>query len=112
MKTISKVISVSWIALFISVQPLTASMGGDTEIKQILAAAKKFAKPYGGPENQYKFRFLKRVKDYALVNRIPKDQRKGEVETIILKKVNGNWVGQTMGTSLIDWEKKIPELFR
>lgn len=113
MKALNKGIFALCVALFLSVpQLILAGMGGDIEVKQILAAAKKFAKPYGGPENQYEFRFLKEVKDYAKVNRVPKDERKGEVETIILKKVNGNWVGQTMGTCLIEWEQKIPELFK
>ena len=113
MQTLSKVIFALCVTLFLAAPPVTASMGGDTEVKQIIAAAKKYAKPYGGQENRYNFRFIKRVGDYAMVNRIPKDERQGEVETIILKKVNGSWVGQTMGTCFMgEWEEKAPELFK
>lgn len=112
MQTLSKVIFALCVTLFLAASPITASMAGDTEVKQIMAAAKKYAKPYGGPEDRYEFRFTKRVRDYATVNRIPKDERQGEIETIILKKVNGNWVGQVMGICLIDWENKVPDLFK
>jgi len=82
----------------------------DREITQIVDAAKIYAGPYGRTGDRCEFRFTKRVRDYATVDSIPKDERRGEIETIILKKINGKWVGQVMGTCFagpgMNWEKR------
>jgi hypothetical protein len=116
MKTLSKVICMLWVTVFLAVPSVTASMGGDTEVKQILAAARIYVESVfaDGRAKKSKFRFVREVKEYALVNMTPKTKYESQFEgaSIILKKHNGNWVGQVMGTCLIDWEKKMPELFR
>lgn len=116
MKNLSKVIFALWVILFLSVQPLTASMGGDTEVKQILAAARIYVESVftDGRAKKSEFRFVRNVKEYALVNMTPKPKYESQFEgaSIILKKHNGNWVGQVMGTCLIEWEQKMPELFK
>jgi hypothetical protein len=116
MQTASKVIFALCVCWFLAVPPATAKMGNDPEINPILAAAKKYVESVftDGRVNKSELRFVRKVKDYALVNMTPKPKYESQFEgaSIILKKVNGNWVGQTMGTCLIEWEQKIPELFK
>ncbi len=74
----------------------------DTEIKQILAAAKKRYHdllPRTRIDRFY-FVFKKRVKNCALVWMVPKPKytNQEEGEAIILKKIGGNWVVESGGT--------------
>jgi len=114
MKPFNKLIFALLLCLIVGVHLATAQTTPDPEIKQILTAAKQYAKSYGGTEDKFDFRFKKRVKDYALVEDYPKPKYKNQLEgaQIILKKTGGKWVGQEMGTGLFEWEEKMPELFK
>lgn len=112
MQTLSKAILALCVCLFLAGPPATAQTAGDPEIKQIMKAAKSYAKGSGGTEDRFDFKFKKRVGDYALVQNYPKPKIQSEGADIILKKVGGKWVGQDMGTGLFEWEEKIPELFK
>lgn len=114
MKSLSRVIFALWVSLFLMVPPAVGQTTGDPEIKQIMIAAKTYAKRYGGTEDKFEYRFRKRVGDYAHVWLVPKPRYKNQFEgaSIILQKINGKWVGQFSGTYIDDWEKKVPELFK
>jgi len=76
----------------------TAQTANDPEIKQIMIAAKTYAKRCGGTEDRFDYKFIKRVGDYALVRSYPKPKIQAESAAIVLKKINGKWVGQDIGT--------------
>jgi len=106
MKSLSRVILVVCLILLWGMSVVMAQAPSDQEIKQILTAAKKYAKSYGGTEDKFEFKFIKKVNDYALVQDYPKAQYAHQAEgaSIILKKINGKWVGQNMGTGLEEEE--------
>lgn len=111
MKALSKVIFALCVSLFLMVPLATAQTTGDPEIKQIMIAAKTYAKSAGGTEERFEFKFTKRVGDYALVRIYPKPKIKAESDNIVLKKISGKWVGQDMGTGPETGEI-CPDLFR
>jgi len=85
----------------------------DPEVKQILAAA-GYDGISGGCQDYFEWKFVKRVKNYALVKNWPKPeyQNRFEGSDIILKKSNGKWVMEDQGTCLLEWGEKIPEFKR
>jgi hypothetical protein len=88
---------------------------GNNEVKQIMAAAKAYARAHGSTEDKFDYQFARKAGNYALVNNFPKPRYRSQFEgaEIILKKVHGQWVPQDMGTGLeADWEKKAPGLFK
>jgi hypothetical protein len=107
MQTLSKLIFALCVCLFLAVPPATAQTASDPEIKKILAAA-----GYDGSSGSYfEWKFLKRVRNYALVKNYPKPKYQNQYDgsIIILKKIDGKWVVEDSGTDLSEWGKKIPE---
>ena len=99
-------------------EALSRAGGSDPEIQQIMTAAKNYfvntTKKRGifaGDEDRFRFEFKKRVGDYALVT---ENHLRGSQHCIVLKKINGKWVGQHWDTwdGIHEWERKMPELFR
>ena len=111
MQTPSKVILALCVSLFLVIPPATAQTTSGPEIKQIMIAAKTYAKNYGGTEDRNDFKFTKRVGDYALVMLYPKPKIQGEGAIIVLKKISGRWVVQNMGTGP-EVEEICPALFK
>lgn len=101
-------------------EALSRAGGSDPEIQQIMTAAKNyFVKTtkkqgiFAGDEDRFIFEFFKRVGDYALVT---ENHLRGSGHFIVLKKINGKWVGQYWspwgGIDECEWYRKMPELFR
>ena len=112
MKTLGKVIFALCVSLFFIAPPVMAQTNSSPEIKQIIKAAKSYAERYGGTEDQFDFKFIKRVGDYALVRDYPKPNIQSEGAGIIIKKVGGKWVGQYIGSDTVEMEGICPELFK
>ena len=112
MTTFTKFIIALGVSMSFALPMAMAQIDSDPEVKEILAAAKAYAK--GSTEDKFDFKFKKRVGTYALIKSIPKPKYINQFEAadIIVQKVGGKWVGKGMGTALFEWEQKVPELFK
>lgn len=87
---------------------------GDADYHPMMAAARNYVKAHSATGITFDLKIIKQVNNYALLEVIPTGQWANKVEPagVILKKMGGKWVPQTMGTDFSDWEKKVPELFK
>lgn len=81
------------------------------EPSAILAAAHSYVSKNSAPGLQFTLTFKKQVGNYAMVYVEP-EPGTADSAGVILEKISGQWVGQTMGTIFPEWEEKVPELFR
>ena len=80
----------------------------------MLKAARNYVKANSAPGITFDLKLIKQVCNYALLEVIPQGKwaKKAEPAGVILKRIAGKWVPQTMGTDFSDWERKVPELFK
>jgi hypothetical protein len=91
-----------------------AGSAGAAADNQMIAAARNYVKAHSAPGITFDLKLLKKVNNYALLEAMPKGKwaNKAEPAGVILQKIGGQWVPQTMGTDLSDWERRVPELFK
>jgi len=91
-----------------------AKSSGDADYQQMSATARTYVKANSAPGITFDLKLIKQVKDYALLEVVPTGKWANQVEPagVILQKIGGKWVPQTLGTDFSDWEKKVPELFK
>jgi len=104
-------VSVNFLTVSVSVK---AEAAGDADYQQMLKAARNYVKANSVPGITFDLKVIKQVKNYALLEVIPtgKWAKQAEPAGVVLKKIGNQWVPQTMGTDLSDWQRKVPELFK
>jgi len=91
-----------------------ANSAGEADHQQMLAVARNYVKANSAPGITFDIKLVKQVEDYALLKVAPTGKWADQTDPagVILQKIGGKWVPQTLGTDLSDWEQKVPELFR
>ncbi len=79
------------------------------EDKEILEVALQYVDA-NSADIKYKLKILKKLDKWALVDVIPLQEL--DPHMVILEKVGGFWKAREMGTLLVEWEEKVPELFK
>ena len=119
--TAKQMVGVAWFLLMLITWAALAGGGpgmvgsaGAAEDSQMMAAARSYVKAHSAPGITFDLKLRKQVNNYALLEVVPtgKWAQKAESAGLIVKKSGGQWVPQTLGTDLSDWERKVPELFR
>lgn len=116
-----KMLGASWLTLMLIVLHLSQLIGAgmarssDTsDYNQMMAAARNYVKAHSAPGIMFNLKLLKQVNNYALLEARPKGKWANQAEPagVILQKIGGKWVPQTMGTDFSEWETRVPELFK
>lgn len=81
-----------------------------SENEEIYRVARAYVEKHSAPGLGFDLKIIKKLDKYVLLEAIPLH---GETDNagVILEKINGRWVAQTMGTYFEDWYNRVPELF-
>lgn len=121
MKNLIPVIILVMLSSFFSMLTWNQSFAAEDAIKtkenkQILEVARKFVDANSAAGLKYRLEIGKKVAKWALVDVIPvpgpDPQKVTDPAKVVLEKVNDKWTARDLGTSLEEWEEKVPELFK
>jgi hypothetical protein len=109
--------SESFHAMKIYLPTNSAGMAGssdNSDYNQMMAAARNYVKVHSAPGFTFELKLLKQVNNYALLGVEPtgKWAKLADPAGVISQKIGGKWVPQDLGTDLVDWEERVPELFK
>ena len=112
-----KRLGASWLKLMLVVlflSPLIGTGMAGASDNQMLAAASNYVKANSVAGLTFDLKLLKQVNNYALLQVTPNGKWAGQLDTVqvIVQKINGQWVGQNMGSSFPDEGQIVPELFK
>jgi len=85
---------------------------GEEEKAQMFSAAREYIKGYSVKGLQVDLTIVKVLNDrWALLHGEPVNVETDSIG-VVMEKVNGKWETKTFGTLLLEWKKKVPELFK